>query len=286
MFCPKCGAKLPDGASFCTSCGATLGGVSSQPAYTQPQYAQSQPQYAPAQPAYAQPQYAQTPYAPQALPDPRRAGSPLLLIAAILFTLATGGRFVSYCINVFKAIDGGWFGYNAVYFIMTFCAYCVSLALIVSIWLAFIKSKSRAEPLPVGGALSIARAMIIVSLVFEILQPTAQFIFNAVRRVDVTYNASFFYDPLIFATLYVFAIVAIGAIKKSKGGAAVVITAILCFIVAAADAYGEVKYYAGSGAPNGFDVLVTCSVVMSVVATILFGILLLVYNGAAKRAAR
>lgn len=27
MFCPRCGATLPDGAGFCSSCGAQLGGA-------------------------------------------------------------------------------------------------------------------------------------------------------------------------------------------------------------------------------------------------------------------
>lgn len=32
MFCPKCGASLPDGAGFCGSCGAQLGQTNQQPA--------------------------------------------------------------------------------------------------------------------------------------------------------------------------------------------------------------------------------------------------------------
>ncbi len=30
MFCPRCGTNLPDNASFCTSCGAPLGGAAQQ----------------------------------------------------------------------------------------------------------------------------------------------------------------------------------------------------------------------------------------------------------------
>jgi uncharacterized protein YbjQ (UPF0145 family) len=29
VFCPKCGAQLPEGTKFCTSCGATIGSQSS-----------------------------------------------------------------------------------------------------------------------------------------------------------------------------------------------------------------------------------------------------------------
>jgi DNA-directed RNA polymerase subunit RPC12/RpoP len=36
MFCPKCGAQLPDDAGFCFKCGAKVSLVSGQPAATQP----------------------------------------------------------------------------------------------------------------------------------------------------------------------------------------------------------------------------------------------------------
>ena len=61
MFCPHCGARLPDGARFCPSCGAQLSNgaqsaPSPQPAYQQPAYQppqqpydQTAPQYAPLQ---------------------------------------------------------------------------------------------------------------------------------------------------------------------------------------------------------------------------------------------
>jgi len=45
MFCPQCGAQVPDNAQNCTSCGAAIGGPQAQqaqqpPPYTQPVYAQ------------------------------------------------------------------------------------------------------------------------------------------------------------------------------------------------------------------------------------------------------
>ena len=43
MFCPNCGAQIPDDSAFCGSCGAKLGGAAQAPqqsAYRQPQAAQ------------------------------------------------------------------------------------------------------------------------------------------------------------------------------------------------------------------------------------------------------
>ena len=63
-FCTKCGAQLPDGAQFCTTCGAPQAAPAPapapqpQPQYQQPQY--QQPQYQ--QPQYQQPQYQQPVY--------------------------------------------------------------------------------------------------------------------------------------------------------------------------------------------------------------------------------
>ena len=43
VFCPKCGAQIPDGTSFCTSCGNQIGGQAPQQAYQQPVYQQPAP---------------------------------------------------------------------------------------------------------------------------------------------------------------------------------------------------------------------------------------------------
>ena len=52
MFCPNCGAQIPDGTKFCTSCGASL--EATQQPQQQPQYQQPQQQY------QQQPQYQQS----------------------------------------------------------------------------------------------------------------------------------------------------------------------------------------------------------------------------------
>ncbi len=58
MFCPNCGANIPDGSAFCTSCGNRMAS-SYQSQYQQPQY--QQPQYQQAPPQYQQAAYGQQP---------------------------------------------------------------------------------------------------------------------------------------------------------------------------------------------------------------------------------
>ena len=72
MFCPKCGAQVPDDSGFCPVCGATMNKQANQPGYVvqpqaQPQYQQqAQPQYQ----QQAQPQYQQQYAQPQSNPAP------------------------------------------------------------------------------------------------------------------------------------------------------------------------------------------------------------------------
>lgn len=69
-FCPRCGAQLPDGATFCAQCGQPLTPVTPNPGY----YSAPAPQPAPA-PA----------------PKKKRGGLVVILILALL---AVGGYFL------------------------------------------------------------------------------------------------------------------------------------------------------------------------------------------------
>ena len=57
MFCPHCGAQLPDGTAFCTSCGQPTAQQPSpdQQAFQQQPYQQQPYQQQPYQPVYPQP---------------------------------------------------------------------------------------------------------------------------------------------------------------------------------------------------------------------------------------
>lgn len=94
MFCPNCGAQIPDGSKFCTSCGSVLGAsapsadeTQAQPTRVAPRPA-PQPTYQPTSPAAPSPDQQLTP-APQ---PPKKSGRgkvvaivvlALLLVAAI-----------------------------------------------------------------------------------------------------------------------------------------------------------------------------------------------------------
>ena len=86
MFCPNCGAQNPDGAQFCSNCGATLGAQQYQQPQSQPQYQQPQQQYQ--SPQY-QPQV-QQPYAAQ----PKKNRSGLIALIAGAAVVAVVALFV------------------------------------------------------------------------------------------------------------------------------------------------------------------------------------------------
>jgi len=118
MNCTKCGAQLPDGAAFCTSCGAPVSPQPRQPApqpQPQPQYQQQAPQaqhqqqapqaqYQQAAPQQ-QPQPQPQPQYQQPAPQPQSKNTTLLVafifniisLAGTLFaTIGTGFAVVAY----------------------------------------------------------------------------------------------------------------------------------------------------------------------------------------------
>lgn len=304
MFCRLCGAKLPDDSVFCTECGKPIPipseqnaeraqtaqmpqGQNAQPQYAQPQYApaqnaQPQPIYVQpvyTQPVYTQPVYTQPVYAPPAaqpravprrLSDPRRVGSPLFLIAVILMTLGTLWKAFGNIREIILYRDW-YYSYDAaVYFyIEEIITVCVNIALVVAVWFAFAKSKSKAEPVPVGTALSFVRIVTIALAAVSVIIPIVDF---------VIHEYFYFWDLLpilVYIPLYVLAVISIGAIQKGRTNMSVVLTAIFCFIAATAEPVYRSVFRAGS-----FIFIISIFVLSS--ARILFGILLLRYNSAAK----
>ncbi len=97
MKCFNCGTDLPNGAGFCTACGAQQPAQPVQPVapvYQQPVqpeapvYAQpTQDAYQPAQPVYAQPPVGQ-PEAPAEPPKKKKTGLIIGIVAAILAVIA------------------------------------------------------------------------------------------------------------------------------------------------------------------------------------------------------
>lgn len=81
MYCINCGTQLPDGAKFCSACGAA-----------QPDLAQAQPIQQPVQQTQAQPQYQQPdfqqPYHSYTPEPPKKSKKPLIITVIIIAVVA------------------------------------------------------------------------------------------------------------------------------------------------------------------------------------------------------
>ncbi len=106
MFCPACGANIPDNSSFCVNCGsATVPPAAPQPEYQQTQY-NVPPQYQPPAyqqpPVYGQPVYQQQTYYNQPPVGGYRAPINKRSIATcIILTIVTCGIYgIIWMINL------------------------------------------------------------------------------------------------------------------------------------------------------------------------------------------
>ena len=103
MFCDNCGAKLPENAKFCTSCGTPITPIQPQDYQAQPQDYQAQPQDYQAQPQDYQPQqqYYQPEQAlvPQEQKKSGKAGLFVLLGVIFLLIVLIGGSVAWYMLS-------------------------------------------------------------------------------------------------------------------------------------------------------------------------------------------
>lgn len=115
MFCPNCGANVPDGTTFCPNCGTALTPITDapapeQPAYQQPDYSQqtaydqqgySQPgndQQTYNQPNYSQADYSQQGY--QTYNAPMMGGKNRSIALCIVLSIITCGIYGIYWMYV------------------------------------------------------------------------------------------------------------------------------------------------------------------------------------------
>lgn len=108
MFCPNCGAQLPDNSFVCSSCGASVDPIPQS--NTPPQGTYQQPYYPP------QGTYQQVPYSagyPGAQPTPRNDGMAIAIkVLLILSCIVAAGECLvplAWClpmtISIWKSLD-------------------------------------------------------------------------------------------------------------------------------------------------------------------------------------
>ena len=263
-------------------------------ATAQPQYVQPQPT---AQPQYAQPQYVQPQYAPPAAPsgsdDARRAAarSPLFILGTILVTVGMVIALAFATLTYTNVFDFGIRSTTLYSLLMTSFNVVIATLTAVAVWLSFGLSRSRRDPLPVGGALTFVSVAVVMKIVY-ILIVMGRDIYERIRFDFFKYASGegWFYfalnvtDYIIFAVTLIVVLVALGAIKKRRAGSAVTIAGMMC-IAYAAFGFAEECFYVIADKPRRFwEYLSVLSGVLEILAMLFFGLLLLKYAKLAKNA--
>ena len=273
MFCHYCGAKLPDGSRICTSCGASLTAPSSAAPQAEPQYAPAQKQYGGF--------------------DPRRtaARSPLFVLGAIMVALLMLAALISASRTYVGFFDRGLRSTTVYSFLMTIFSETIATLTTVAVWLSFGLSKSRRDPLPVGGALTLASVAVIMRIVYtfiaigwDLYDIINSHFFRHARGKSWAYffvNAA---DYLIFTVTLIVVLVSIVAIKKRGSGSAVTISGMMCIAYAAYSVARELFFILDGMLSHAifWTYLSFFSVVLNALAMLFFGLLLLRYAKLAR----
>lgn len=282
MFCQRCGAALPDDSRFCTNCGATL-------APPQPQaLPQPQPRYAP--PQYAPPQYAQPTYAPQAVGDVRAyvARSALFMITAITVSVQTLFSLLSVILSIGNSLFYG-FGmrpaYVAVNAIRNLIPVIINVLFTVAVWKLFAAAR-KGGGAAMDRALGFAMAIVIVKFAEAMLMPVIEIVLSRLFGFYSIAGMGFILLSMLIAPLlYVTAILCVRLIKSGRTNALVIILAIVCFVFAGYTFIMQIVNLVQLGV-TVYMMITRVSSVTAAAATLLFGILLLKYNSAAKAVGR
>ena len=289
MFCPNCQTQNPDGVGFCGRCGTPL----TAPA-------------APAAPAYGQP--APAPVSPAMAAVKKLCASPMVLIAAILFTV----NFFLGLVNVITQSDELGYAYAAILYEMGLSGtgladmlrdvvdliipiYLIgsipTIFVLIGLWITYTGNLNRQSPLGSTGGLGLIKAgMIIEMIVMCLVMGLASIgtIGGGIALTDSYYSRD--EAPYLigmgfgFLLVLVFAIVYYVLILKSLTAAKVTLktgkvvkrasafVGVMCFITAAFNALSLLMNMEDMGALN--LVVSLCSVT----AAVLFGILIFSYR--------
>ena len=308
MFCPNCGAPIPDDSVLCESCGSKL--KNTEPA-------------APA--AFAPPVIPVAPAAPPIVAAPRSSNpavnalknigaSPLFLIATIAFTVGMFFSFISLVgggssvagyidnylnragIENFNSAFDSLYGYRAVF---AFLLLIPTVIYATGMWITFVSASGRGSDSMSTSGLTMIKTMQIISIVFRcILFAIVEIVLLIVMVSAANARNNDYNTPLgselsvlilCFAVVYLIAFIlktvyrakivsSIGAVKKtvSTGNSVYRVSGfvgVMNFIIA----FSSLSFLFFGG------LLSVISTLCDITALVCFGLLLFKFNAAMRR---